>query len=87
NEAAKILEEGIAQRGSDIDMAWVNGFAWPASKGGPMYFADEVGLGTVAETLERLHAQHPAIAPPAPLLLQLAHKNARLSEYEALPLR
>ena len=87
NEGAKILEEGIAQRGSDIDVAWVNGFAWPAGKGGPMYFADEVGLGTVAETLERLHAHDPAIAPPAPLLVQLARENARLSEYELLPPR
>ena len=43
NEGAKILEEGIAIRGSDIDVVWVNGYGWPVYRGGPMYWADSVG--------------------------------------------
>ena len=52
NEGAKILEEGIAQRASDIDVVWLNGYGWPAVTGGPMFWADTVGLATVLKGLE-----------------------------------
>jgi 3-hydroxyacyl-CoA dehydrogenase len=53
NEAAKILDEGIAQRASDIDTVWLNGYGWPAWSGGPTYWADQIGLKEVAAGLER----------------------------------
>ena len=53
NEGAKILEEGIAQRASDIDVVWVYGYGWPVYRGGPMFWADTVGLATIVEGLRR----------------------------------
>ena len=53
NEGAKILEEGIAQRSSDIDVVWVYGYGWPVYRGGPMFWADTVGLPTIVEGLKR----------------------------------
>ena len=53
NEGAKILEEGIAQRASDIDVVWVYGYGWPSYRGGPMFWADQIGAKTVLEGLER----------------------------------
>ena len=53
NEAALILEEGIAQRASDIDVVWVYGYAWPRWRGGPMYWADTVGLSRIVEGLKK----------------------------------
>ena len=54
NEGARILEEGIAARASDIDVIWANGYGWPVWRGGPMFHADAIGLSTVRD---RLHAQ------------------------------
>ena len=51
NEGAKILEEKIAQRASDIDVVWINGYGWPVYRGGPMFYADAIGAKTVAERL------------------------------------
>jgi 3-hydroxyacyl-CoA dehydrogenase len=56
NEAALILEEGIAQRASDIDIVWLNGYGWPAWTGGPTFWADSVGLDTIVAGLEK-HAE------------------------------
>ena len=53
SEGAKILDEGIAQRSSDIDTVWLNGYGWPAWTGGPMYWADHVGLAEIVTGLER----------------------------------
>jgi 3-hydroxyacyl-CoA dehydrogenase len=53
NEGAKILEEGIAQRASDIDVVWNYGYGWPRHKGGPMFWAEQVGLDRVVGQLER----------------------------------
>ena len=53
NEGAKILEEGMAQRASDIDVVWINGYGWPLFTGGPMFWADTVGLDTVVAGLEK----------------------------------
>ena len=52
NEGARILEEGIASRPSDIDVIWMNGYGWPAWTGGPMHYADTVGLQHIAERLD-----------------------------------
>ena len=53
NEGAKILEEGMAQRASDIDVVWINGYGWPLYTGGPMFWADTIGLDTVVSGLEK----------------------------------
>ena len=75
NEGAKILEDGIAQRASDIDMVYLTGYGFPPFRGGPMHYADEVGLFNVARTMQR-HARNPHGDPgfwkPAPLVQKLA---------------
>jgi 3-hydroxyacyl-CoA dehydrogenase len=53
NEGAKILEEGIAQRASDVDVVWVYGYGWPVYRGGPMFWADSVGLQKIVDGLKR----------------------------------
>jgi len=60
NEGAQILEEGMAQRASDIDIVWLNGYGWPAFTGGPMFWADTIGLKTV---LDGLHRHADALGP------------------------
>jgi len=52
NEGAKILDEGIAIRGSDVDVVWINGYGWPMYTGGPMFWADTIGLQEVAERIQ-----------------------------------
>ena len=54
NEGAKILEEGKAQRASDIDIVWINGYGWPVYRGGPMFYADTIGLDKVLATMQGL---------------------------------
>ena len=56
NEGAKILEERIAQRASDIDVVWVHGYGWPRHTGGPMFWANQVGLSTIVSALEKYRA-------------------------------
>jgi len=73
NEGARILEEGIAARPGDIDTIWINGYNWPAWRGGPMHWADTVGLKTIAEALSRFAAETGDDSQePAPLLKKLA---------------
>ena len=73
NEGARILEEGIAARPGDIDVVWINGYNWPAWRGGPMYWADGVGLDAIAKRLEAQAAESGDKAlEPAPLLKRLA---------------
>ena len=57
NEGAKILEEGMAQRASDIDVVWVYGYGWPVYRGGPMFWADTVGLQNIVDGLKRQEAR------------------------------
>lgn len=72
NEAAKILEEGIAIRPSDIDVIWVYGYGWPRYEGGPCFWADLVGLDKIVAKLEELEAAEGAFWAPSPLLKKLA---------------
>jgi len=80
NEGARILEEGIAARASDIDVVWLYGYGWPIYRGGPMYYADHVGLKTIAAKLSDYakKASDPSLEP-APLLKQLADQNAKFT--------
>jgi 3-hydroxyacyl-CoA dehydrogenase len=82
NEGAKILEEGIAIRGSDIDVVWVNGYGWPVYRGGPMYWADSVGLAAIVEKIksysESLGGRHWEVSP---LLERLAAEGGQLQTF------
>ncbi|MBQ46357.1 MAG: 3-hydroxyacyl-CoA dehydrogenase [Zetaproteobacteria bacterium] len=81
NEGAKIMEEGIALRPSDIDVVWVNGYGWPVYKGGPMHWADSIGLDKVVSKLEKLSSEDQnENLKPAPLLLELAKKGKSFSD-------
>ncbi|TWB12858.1 3-hydroxyacyl-CoA dehydrogenase [Nitrospirillum amazonense] len=72
NEAAKILEEGVAARALDVDMIWVHGYGFPAWRGGPLFWADQVGLGTILDAITRFHRVTGAKQwQPAPLLERL----------------
>lgn len=80
NEGAKILEEGIAIRGSDIDVVWINGYGWPMYTGGPMFWADSVGLGEVVDKIRHYaDTQGGAHWELSPLLGRLADEGAKLS--------
>jgi len=73
NEGARILDEGIARRPGDIDVIYVYGYGWPVWRGGPMFYADQVGLPYIRDQLTRFAAQadNPRLEP-APLLKRLA---------------
>ncbi len=76
NEAARILEEGIAQRASDIDMVYLTGYGFPLHRGGPMFYADTVGLPNVLAAMKKYaKGRHGEFWKPAPLLAKLAKKG------------
>jgi 3-hydroxyacyl-CoA dehydrogenase len=84
NEGARIVEEGIAQRSSDVDIVYVNGYGFPAFRGGPMFYADQVGLNEVARGLGRIAASAGAEAAfwrPAKLLARLAAEGQTFSQH------
>jgi 3-hydroxyacyl-CoA dehydrogenase len=80
NEGAKILEEGIALRASDIDVMWLYGFGFPRWRGGPMYYADTIGLPKVFATVKDFHRQHGKLWQPAPLLQRLAESGKSFTQ-------
>ncbi|PKM29454.1 MAG: 3-hydroxyacyl-CoA dehydrogenase [Gammaproteobacteria bacterium HGW-Gammaproteobacteria-11] len=80
NEGAKILEEGIAQRSSDIDVIYLNGYGFPAHQGGPMFYADSIGLDRVYARICEFHQQHGAWWKPAPLLEKLAKEGRKFAD-------
>jgi 3-hydroxyacyl-CoA dehydrogenase len=80
NEAAYILEEGIALRASDIDMVYLTGYGFPAYRGGPMFYADTVGLPKVLAAIEGFQKGYMGEAwKPAPLLVKLAKEGRRFN--------
>jgi 3-hydroxyacyl-CoA dehydrogenase len=84
NEGALILEEGIAQRPSDIDVVYVYGYAFPAAKGGPMFYADQVGLKNVYDKICEFRDRYGEdYWKPAPLLKELAEKGSSFAEWAA----
>jgi 3-hydroxyacyl-CoA dehydrogenase len=72
NEGARIVEEGIALRAGDVDTVYINGYGFPAWRGGPMYWAEQCGLEHVVRTMQTLARTHGARWQPAPLLTRLA---------------
>ncbi len=75
NEGAKILEEGFAIRASDIDVVYVNGFGYPRHRGGPMFYADTLGLPTVLARVEEYRSKFGDYWQPSPLLEKLASEG------------
>ena len=82
NEGARILEEGIASKASDIDMVYLTGYGFPLFRGGPMCYADQVGLFNVVQAMKRF-ARNPhddaAFWQPAPLLARLVAEGKALT--------
>jgi 3-hydroxyacyl-CoA dehydrogenase len=81
NEGARILEEGIAMRAVDIDIIYLNGYGFPAYRGGPMWYADTVGLNKVYHRISGFHQQHGEPWEPAPLLRRLAEEEKTFAEF------
>jgi 3-hydroxyacyl-CoA dehydrogenase len=75
NEGAKILEEGIAVRASDIDVIWVYGYGWPVYRGGPMFWADQVGVKTIHDRMQAWQREQGEVWKPAALLTRLASEG------------
>lgn len=72
NEGARILDEGMSQRPSDIDVVWVNGYGWPVYRGGPMFYADTIGLDKILEQLKEFQKQdNDDFWKPSPLIERL----------------
>ena len=83
NEGARILEEGIVQRASDLDIVWLYGFGFPRYRGGPMFYADSVGLRHVYEVMQGFCEIHQDWLEPAPLLERLAREDKTFAEWDA----
>ncbi len=79
NEGAKILEEGMAQRASDIDVVWVYGYGWPVYRGGPMFWADTEKAATIVEGLRRQEARMGSDFSFSKLLLEKAEKGEKFT--------
>ncbi len=82
NEGARILEEGYALRAVDIDIICLNGYGFPAHRGGPMWHADTVGLQKVYQRICEFHQQHGELWAPAPLLRRLAETGKTFAEFD-----
>ncbi len=82
NEGARILEEGYALRAVDIDIIYLNGYGFPAYRGGPMWYADTVGLKKVYDRISEFHQQHGELWEPAPLLKQLAEEGKTFADFD-----
>ena len=83
NEGANVLDEGIALRAGDIDIVWLNGYGFPAYRGGPMHYADSVGIETIHRGVRRYHERHGAWWEPSPLLERMAKEGTTFAEHDA----
>jgi 3-hydroxyacyl-CoA dehydrogenase len=82
NEGARILEEGFALRAADIDVVYVHGYGFPAHRGGPMWYADTVGLPRVLQRVRDFERQHGRVWAPAGLLQQLAEAGKTFADFD-----
>ncbi len=80
NEGAKILEEGMAIRASDIDIVWINGYGWPIYRGGPMFYGDTVGLAVVLDTMRDFEARLGSDFKPSALLERMVADGKRFQD-------
>ena len=84
NEGIRIREEGVALRAGDVDVVWCAGYGFPRYRGGPLFHADLIGLGTLHEGMARYRRTFgPMHWEPAPLLARLAGEGRGLAEWEA----
>jgi 3-hydroxyacyl-CoA dehydrogenase len=82
NEGAKILEEGIALRASDIDVTYVHGYSFPVYRGGPMFWADQMGLDKALETIRGYHETGQEVFEPAPLIERLVAEGKTFADLD-----
>jgi 3-hydroxyacyl-CoA dehydrogenase len=82
NEGLRILEEGVAMRASDIDVVWAAGYGFPRYRGGPMFYAQTIGLKTLYEGMLKYRAEFgPMHWEPAPLLERLVKEGKSLADW------
>jgi 3-hydroxyacyl-CoA dehydrogenase len=82
NEGAKLLAEGIALRAVDIDIVYINGYGYPAWRGGPMWYADTIGLKKVYDRVCQFYEEHGELWTPAPLLERLATEGKTFADFD-----
>ena len=82
NIGAQLLDEGMALRPSDIDIIYIYGYGFPAYRGGPMFWADQIGLADVLADIRKFHAEHGEHWAPAPLLERLVAEGKRLADFK-----
>ena len=84
NEGAQLLDEGIALRAVDIDITYIYGYGFPAWRGGPMFYADTIGLKSVLDRIEQFQKQHGSdLWSPGPLLRRLAESGETFARFDA----
>lgn len=83
NEGARILGEGIAIRPSDVDLVWIYGYGFPVGKGGPMFYADQVGVEKVYKAMQKLYEEQGEMLRPAPLLEELAKSGRSFADLQS----
>jgi 3-hydroxyacyl-CoA dehydrogenase len=83
NEGARVLDEGYALRAADIDVIYTNGYGFPAWRGGPMFYADRVGLKKIYDRVSAFHQELGQRWAPAPLLAKLAKEGTTFKEFDA----
>jgi 3-hydroxyacyl-CoA dehydrogenase len=85
NEAAAVMRDGIALRASDIDVVFLNGYGFPAQRGGPLFYADHIGLDRVVRTMRRFQADEgDGFWSPAPLLTEYADRGLSITTWEKI---
>jgi 3-hydroxyacyl-CoA dehydrogenase len=83
NEGARVLEEGVAMRAADIDVIYINGYGFPAYRGGPLFYADRVGLRLIHDRISAFHQELGQRWAPAPLLARLAREGSTFRDWDA----
>ena len=83
NEGANVLDEGVALRAGDIDIVWLNGYGFPGHRGGPMHYADSIGIEGIYRSVCRYHDTHGAWWEPSPLLERMAREGTTFAERDA----
>jgi 3-hydroxyacyl-CoA dehydrogenase len=82
NRAAHLLADGVALKPSDIDIVYVTGYGFPAHRGGPLYWADQIGSANILADIERFRGELGIWWEPAPLLVELAQNNRRFADLQ-----
>ena len=83
NEGANVLDEGVALRAGDIDIVWLNGYGFPGHRGGPMHYADSIGIEGIHRSVCRYHDTHGAWWEPSPLLERMAREGTTFADRDA----